>query len=345
MADISPEDIAFLAQLGFRSGDPGLQWRCLLRKGKVLLFFENSSEGLKRALDLYLPQKASGKALVCLLKKVTFFRTFLPLLEGSFEVGSPVMEVTNGNAPSLLFGNSLQKHRRAILSFRDEAEVVVKMGVGKLARLAVESEIEALEEFKSLPGVPGVKRSWRRKEWSAFSMVPLRSPTIRSIEEVVTLVSRWKDDEKVPLDSLSCWNSISGITEDGWGEHLANLNVIIRPTVRHGDLAPWNLMRAPEGCLQVIDWEGAKSRSVPGWDLVHFFLIRGSLVKGLSGQNLLNEVNLSLDSEKVMSYLSECGWTENHRDDLVASYLLMMRDELGEWSEILDLVGARRTRK
>jgi hypothetical protein len=63
---------------------------------------------------------------------------------------------------------------------------------------------------------------------------------------------------------------------DGWLEPLASLNWPV--TLQHGDLAPWNLLRGPEGRLQILDWEYGSLEGFPYVDLVHYILQTSALI-------------------------------------------------------------------
>ena len=55
------------------------------------------------------------------------------------------------------------------------------------------------------------------------------------------------------------------------------------PTVfQHGDFAPWNLVRGPDGVLRAIDWEYGVVDGFPHLDSVHYTLQVGLLVHRLS---------------------------------------------------------------
>jgi hypothetical protein len=43
-------------------------------------------------------------------------------------------------------------------------------------------------------------------------------------------------------------------------------------TFRHGDLAPWNLLRTADGSLVAIDWEYGSAAGLPGLDLAQYML-------------------------------------------------------------------------
>jgi aminoglycoside phosphotransferase (APT) family kinase protein len=46
----------------------------------------------------------------------------------------------------------------------------------------------------------------------------------------------------------------------------------------HGDFSPWNLLRTPTG-LALVDWEGGRMVSEPLFDLAHFVVTRGALLR------------------------------------------------------------------
>ena len=49
-------------------------------------------------------------------------------------------------------------------------------------------------------------------------------------------------------------------------------------TVHHGDFAPWNLIRLPDGTLRVIDWEYGTLEGFPHLDLAHYVLQTSALI-------------------------------------------------------------------
>jgi thymidylate kinase/predicted pyridoxine 5'-phosphate oxidase superfamily flavin-nucleotide-binding protein len=56
----------------------------------------------------------------------------------------------------------------------------------------------------------------------------------------------------------------------------------------HGDLAPWNLRRVADR-LYLFDWEYAAPDRPVGWDIFHFFVQTGSLLKGDSAGSIWRE--------------------------------------------------------
>jgi aminoglycoside phosphotransferase (APT) family kinase protein len=49
-------------------------------------------------------------------------------------------------------------------------------------------------------------------------------------------------------------------------------------TFRHGDLAPWNLLRTADGRLVAVDWEYGSASGLPGLDLAQYVLQVGLLI-------------------------------------------------------------------
>lgn len=67
----------------------------------------------------------------------------------------------------------------------------------------------------------------------------------------------------------------------------------------HGDFAPWNLKRTPDGHLAAIDWEAAEPSSLPLFDLVYFRSIQAFL---FNEQHLFSQRDLAL----MQLYLARC---------------------------------------
>jgi len=55
----------------------------------------------------------------------------------------------------------------------------------------------------------------------------------------------------------------------------------VRISFSHGDFAPWNIKRMPQGGLYIFDWEYAHSAPLLN-DLTHFLFMHAHLVEGLT---------------------------------------------------------------
>lgn len=63
---------------------------------------------------------------------------------------------------------------------------------------------------------------------------------------------------------------------DSWFETLAGKNWPV--VVQHGDFAPWNLLRRPDGTIGAIDWEYGALESFPYLDLAYYVLQTSALI-------------------------------------------------------------------
>jgi hypothetical protein len=57
----------------------------------------------------------------------------------------------------------------------------------------------------------------------------------------------------------------------------------------HGDLAPWNVLRTPEG-LGLVDWEAATFADQPMRDLIHYLMQTGTLLRWADARTVVREL-------------------------------------------------------
>jgi hypothetical protein len=69
---------------------------------------------------------------------------------------------------------------------------------------------------------------------------------------------------------VQCMRKTSGQVCEPWFETLSDK--AWTTVVQHGDFAPWNLLRKPEGTLGAIDWEYGILEGFPHLDLAYFVL-------------------------------------------------------------------------
>ncbi|MFD0505326.1 phosphotransferase family protein [Streptomyces chiangmaiensis] len=60
-------------------------------------------------------------------------------------------------------------------------------------------------------------------------------------------------------------------------------------SVVHGDLAPWNILRTPEG-IGVIDWETAMVADQPLRDLIHYLVQAGAILRWADVPTVVREL-------------------------------------------------------
>jgi hypothetical protein len=76
------------------------------------------------------------------------------------------------------------------------------------------------------------------------------------------------------------WFARLGSDRDEIAMHLDVLSKRSWPVVvQHGDLAPWNMLRARDGRLVAIDWEYGRIDGLPGLDLAQFVLQVAMLIE------------------------------------------------------------------
>jgi hypothetical protein len=99
-----------------------------------------------------------------------------------------------------------------------------------------------------------------------------------------------------PEDLIDLLNSLTvsppvHLEDHPWVHHARRhgtpeLNTVIEPlaskrwsvVVQHGDFAPWNMLRGPDGNLRAVDWEYGTLEGFPFLDLIHYILHTSGLI-------------------------------------------------------------------
>lgn len=115
---------------------------------------------------------------------------------------------------------------------------------------------------------------------SALEGRPL-SPTLPPPTDLLLLleslvVSPSIDMEAHPWIYKLRYSSHSMTELDSWLEPLADKSWPV--VIQHGDFVPWNLLRAPDGKLRIIDWEYGTLQGFPYLDLAHYLLQTSALI-------------------------------------------------------------------
>jgi hypothetical protein len=137
------------------------------------------------------------------------------------------------------------------------------------------------------------------------------------------LLDGWiSQDAAKPIQSFPEWPAIESAlgTSDEGKRALARLaGMQLRPVVRHGDFARWNLLIQDDGSLIALDWEWGHPEGMPGLDLAHFFLQDARLVKRLPHAEAITQTIRELQNPACSGYLAKTGWTGNPLLPVVAS--------------------------
>lgn len=131
-------------------------------------------------------------------------------------------------------------------------------------------------------------------------------------EEALALLKKWESDDSLKsIEEFSEWPAIEAALGErtGGGQALAALKEIrLKPVIRHGDFARWNLLRRPDGRLVVLDWEWGHEAGMPGIDLVHYFLQDARLVLRLPVIEAVRSCIEVFRSAECSAYLDRTGW-------------------------------------
>ncbi|MDB4498842.1 phosphotransferase [Akkermansiaceae bacterium] len=310
------------------------------------MILPDQMEGFREGLALYYPQRLLAKILVKALKKFAVLRGFLKTDVFDFVSSGPVESLLRENKADmkgLLLGNPSQKERRGLLLYSDQkgAKMVAKIGTTPEARRKISREASLLvalnEADHPFPAVPPIIAVWDEEGWNAFTLgfYEVNPASSISRSEVVQVLSGWASDEKnLNLQTSQSWADVSRkLTED---ELEISAQLKLRSSLRHGDFAPWNILETSSNEPMVIDWEFGRLEDVPGWDLVHFLILEASLIDRRAPRETLESTLRLLETdEQLREFLKFTGWV-GHEKLLVKSYLLIMGDQLVQFSPFLN---------
>lgn len=94
----------------------------------------------------------------------------------------------------------------------------------------------------------------------------------------------------------------------------------LRCSLAHGDFTPWNLL-VEGGRLRAVDWESAEDLAPVPWDLIHFHLQTGVLVRRRPAGRLLAELDALLGG-CARAFAVGAGVSTSELDLSLATYLL-----------------------
>lgn len=311
------------------------------RGGRPWLYLPTSRRAAARALALYPAQSSKARLAKRLL--ALGLRTAPPRLLGLeifpmvFSPGDPFANFLSrtagfpaGRLPvfAVLRGNPNAAGRRDVFLLFDAVEqpvAVIKAGDGDAARRLIAHEESLL---KSLPlhatGAPRVRSSFSAPQAAAFAMdfVPGESPTGAATAEVGNILNSWLDAAReIPLAELPAGQRLLGAAAgEALPEPVRSLSELrLRPTLIHGDFAPWNV-KVARGQWTVLDWERGELVGVPGWDWFHFVMQPAVLVRRERTGALLARFESLLDSAPFSKYAKRAGISEHGRA-LALAYL------------------------
>jgi hypothetical protein len=215
-----------------------------------------------------------------------------------------------------MLGSPEHRVRRAILSYETASgREVAKLAFGEAGKDVIESEATAIDSMPA--GLPGLTRFSGVHHGKDFSI--LRMPCIegtplpqQDTSAALGLLQSWfLDNPAIPATGFPEWPAIISALNDLTDSHaaidqLARLR--LKPTVRHGDFARWNLLRRNDGSLMALDWEWAHPAGMPGLDLIHLYLQDARLVERLAPAAAIRRTIEVLGHAPCSGYLEKTGW-------------------------------------
>jgi hypothetical protein len=228
----------------------------------------------------------------------------------------PAMPPCLPGTAGVMLGSPEHRVRRAIASYKtSNGWEVAKIAFGVDGWNVIRGEVEALnslpERTLGAPTLLGLHRG----DGISLMRMPYFQGTVLSPGEstdAIALLESWKSD--MPMKLISKFPEWPAI-ESALSSYEQGPNILqklsqkeLRPVIRHGDFARWNLLRLTSGDLMVLDWEWGISSGLPGIDLVHFFAQDARLVQQLPPAEVVRSVEQSLDRPDCRQYLEKTGW-------------------------------------
>jgi hypothetical protein len=302
------------------------------RNGRLFMALPANRDAAIRALNLYQPQRSKAVLAmfgIRLLAATGFHRVCLPGFHGTG--GRVALEpefprCVPGTA-GLMLGSPEHPVRRAILSYEtNHGAEVAKLAFGEAGRKVVEGEYSALASIPTgMRGVPQALGVHHGRDFSLIRLPYLSGSPLSpgKAMHALDLLESWISDlPSQPVCDFPEWQAIRAAleTSDAGKRALERLaSIRLRPVVRHGDFARWNLLEMKDGSCVAIDWEWGHPTGMPGVDLVHLFAQDARLVHQLPPTAAVHAVDQRISVPRCRRYLEACGWGDSARDVMLAS--------------------------
>ena len=317
----------FLECSGARRGD----YYLLVGRGRILAALPREPEAFLRTLSLYRPQKPAARLWTAWIRLLAHARVqggFLPswTWSGAKEPTLP--------APGILLGNPAHPSRRCLFVLRQGGKwVVEKFYPGTVVPKVLEREKVLLQAALGLgdhaPAVLGLNpmgKGWALR--TEFLEASNRKP---AWPEALTLLQAWL--LPLPFRPLADFPLAAKLPDKILSRFPAGPGIRLRPCLRHGDFAPWNLLPCRERGLIAVDWEEGHEEDAPGFDLIHYLLQEEFLVHRSPFPIAKDRILERLQNTWTAEYLAACGWhgAENILWELALALEISARKEIADW--------------
>ena len=305
------------------------------RNGRPFLALPAGRVAAIHTLRLYQPQRRKarvGTSLTQFLVLAGLHRWLLPKVRchGGVVALEPESPRCLTGTAGVMLGSPEHRVRRAILCYETTTgREVAKLAFGAEGQAAIDGEARVLHDLgSSTPGVPELLGAHHGEAFSILRLPWLRGRVLRPRDAAaaITLLDQWiSTDAPQPADQFPEWPAIEaalGHSEAGRRAADALRRHALRPCVRHGDFARWNLLRMGDGRLMALDWEWGCPRGMAGLDLVHFFAQDARLVQRLNPPEVIRSVEQSFRAPACRRHLDRAGWQGDTRSAVTAGIAL-----------------------
>lgn len=341
-----PDVIATLFAGAGRPAEPvTFSWRLIRRKKSPFLLLPEHPGGASDDLQLYSAQRPLAKLSTSLLpwllrspaggvfERVTIqadagadFMRFLAQQSG---VGPDQWQT-----PAIKFGGVEGKTARVVLLLCDASGHpirVIKAGLNPAGRAATEREADLLSRLPvGVIGCTGISGRFTSAGVSAFATAFFPGASLDNDAGIETLFHAWLDDTPPePIENLASWRELEAAAKSGdmaeWPAlRNALVGQLVRPTLYHGDFAPWNVRMTNLENIRAFDWESGHIKGIPAWDWFHFIIQTSILVKRHSRERVAAELEQLIHSPRFQKYARSAGISEVV-EPLLLAYLLHHR--------------------
>jgi hypothetical protein len=347
---ISPmtDEEAINAALTAVEASPG-NLAVMRRNGRILMALPANGCGAFHVLKLYQPQRPKAVMAACGMRLLSVWglhRLFLPALRhhGGVVALDPPMDACLPGTAGVLQGSPEHRVRRAILSYQtDRGWEVAKLAFGTAGREVIETESAALAAMpEEVAGIPKSLGVHHHDDFSILRLPYFDGETLLPRQGIlgIDLLESWiRDLPARPASEFPEWLAIQAALDTSGAGKLALdrlANTQLRPVIRHGDFARWNLLQSKDGSLVAIDWEWGHPAGMPGIDLVHVFAQDARLVHRLAPDGVVRAVVRALGAPRCRQYLDSCGWNGNVRDVIIASIAFTVGTKQQENEQVLE---------
>lgn len=238
--------------------------------------------------------------------------------------------------PVIYVGNPATAQQKLVMFLTDEGqqgkiapEMVIKVPLGTKAKASILNEAEQIESILFLQGsqTPDIlfldsnsgisAQSYSQAAPEGRDLTERHLAWLYALPDLPGVV-----DFQITCESLASRIERLEISEEKRVIVHDILGLLVdraklKAVVLHGDFAPWNIKKRFDGSLVVLDWEAAKSPSLPLLDLIHH-----ELMDAYTSNQPLTILPAFLRNQLVRQYMAHYGITDDLARQLFLFYVL-----------------------